>query len=390
MRVLITSPVFPPDLGGPAVYVPSLARFLQEQGHQVTVVAFCKDEKPTGYPFEVVAIARGSLPIRYLRAFFAVLREARLAQVVYVNEHLALMHVLAARLAARPVAIRMMVDGAWEISHRRGWIGSDDINTFQTRRYGLRVRLTRALQRFWWGRCARIIAPSRFLRDIAVQRYGVDAGKVLLISNAYHGPASEEVPWTPIQAREKLGLPPGRRYLLTICRLMVWKRVDGILRVLASLPSDVDLLIAGEGPEEEAWKQLARELGLAERARFLGNVAYSEIPLWIRAADIFVLNSEYEGLSHTLLEVQALGTPVVCTDVCGNPEVVSDGENGLLVAPGDDRALGGALNRLLLDKTLRDRLSARGSELAARFDRTRSFTEVERTLEELSNGRSGR
>jgi glycosyltransferase involved in cell wall biosynthesis len=152
----------------------------------------------------------------------------------------------------------------------------------------------------------------------------------------------------------------------------------------------VDLLIAGEGPEEEAWKQLARELGLAERARFLGNVAYSEIPLWIRAADIFVLNSEYEGLSHTLLEVQALGTPVVCTDVCGNPEVVSDGENGLLVAPGDDRALGGALNRLLLDKTLRDRLSARGSELAARFDRTRSFTEVERTLEELSNGRSGR
>ena len=388
MRVLITSPVFPPDLGGPAVYVPSLARYLQERGHQVSVVAFCKDENPTGYPFEVVAIARGSLAVRYLKAFFAVLRKARAAQVVYVNEHLALLHVLAARLAGRPVAIRMMVDGAWEISHRRGWIGGDDINEFQTQRYGFKVALTRTLQRFWWKLCARIIAPSRFLRDIAVESYGVEAEKVRLISNAYHGPASNEVGWSRIQARERLGLHPERRYLLTICRLMIWKRVDGILRALTALPEDVELLVAGEGPEEDSWKQLAKDLGVAHRARFLGNVAYGEIPLWIRAADVFVLNSEYEGLSHTLLEVQALGTPVVCTNVCGNPEVISDGENGLLVPPGDDQTLARALEKLLADRALRERLSIRGVELSSRFDRARSFTAVERTLQELSSGSS--
>ena len=105
-------------------------------------------------------------------------------------------------------------------------------------------------------------------------------------------------------------------------------------------------------------------------------------------ADVFVLNSEYEGLSHTLLEVQALGTPVVCTNVCGNPEVISDGENGLLVPPGDDQTLARALEKLLADRALRERLSIRGVELSSRFDRARSFTAVERTLQELSSGSS--
>ena len=71
MRVLITSPVFPPDLGGPATYVPSLGRFLVERGHEVRVVAFCSDPAPKGYPFTVTAISRGSLPVRYLKAFVA-------------------------------------------------------------------------------------------------------------------------------------------------------------------------------------------------------------------------------------------------------------------------------------------------------------------------------
>ena len=61
MRILITSPIFPPDLGGPSVYVPAVARFLVERGHQVEVVAFCSDPRPNGYPYPVTAIARGPL-----------------------------------------------------------------------------------------------------------------------------------------------------------------------------------------------------------------------------------------------------------------------------------------------------------------------------------------
>jgi glycosyltransferase involved in cell wall biosynthesis len=131
---------------------------------------------------------------------------------------------------------------------------------------------------------------------------------------------------------------------------------------------------------EAEWRALARQLGLADRAHFLGNVPHARIPLLIRASDLFVLNSEYEGLSHTLLEVQALGTPIVASRVCGNPEVVEDGVNGLLVDPRDARALAAAMRRLLDDPALGERYVAAGIARAERFTRERTFSEVERAL----------
>jgi glycosyltransferase involved in cell wall biosynthesis len=345
------------------------------------VVAFCSDPEPRGYPFAVRAIPPGRLPLRYLRAFWAVFRAAGRADVVYVNEHLALLHVLAAKLRGKPVAIRIMVDGAWEIAHRRGWCGGDDINVFQTKTYGWRVKLTRSLQRRWWKWAAHIIACSEFLRQILVRNYGVPGAKVQRIFNAYHGPVADSLRETPAQARAQLGLSAQRRYLLTICRLMGWKRVDGIIDALAGLPPDVELLVAGDGDMEAAWKAHARERGLAQRVHFLGNVPHAQIPLYLRAADVFVLNSLYEGLSHTLLEAQALGTPIVASNVCGNPEVVADGESGLLVDPRDSAALGRAIARYLEDPEFARRMVQGGWRQHARFDRAATFGEVESALQ---------
>lgn len=384
MRVLITSPVFPPDLGGPAVYVPSLGRFLVERGHAVTVVAFCAEREPKGHPFKVVAIERGPLPLRYLKAAWATFREARKADVVYVNEHLALLHVAAARLAGRKVMIRLMVDGAWEISHRKGWIDGDDIETFEGKPYGWKVTLARRLQRSWWGWCHQLIACSDFLRRIPIERYGVPERKVELVYNAYHGPKATDVVGGRAGARERWKLDPKKRYLLTICRLMVWKRVDGILRALQGLPEDVELLVAGDGDMLEEWKRLARELGLEKRAHFLGNVPYARIPDLICSADVFVLNSEYEGLSHTLLEVSALGTPIVASRIGGNPEVVEDERNGLLVPLRDDAALRAAIARLLDDPELARRFVAAGLERMKLFDRSRTFGRIEAVLQGLA------
>jgi len=380
MRVLITSPVFPPDLGGPAVYVPSLARWLLARGHAVRVVAFCSDPAPAGHPFPVVAITRGALPLRYLRAFLAVWREARRADIVYVNEHLALLHVLAARLAGRPCVIRIMVDGAWEIAHRKGWCGDDDIVTFQGKDYGWKVRLTRALQRRWWSWCSEIVACSEFLRQILIRHHGVPAAKVTLVHNAYHGPDAASVRETPGEARDRLGLPRDRRFLLTICRLMVWKQVDKIIETLPRLPGDVDLLVAGDGDMEAEWKALAARLGLAERVHFLGNVPHERIPLLVRASEAFVLDSRYEGLSHTLIEVQSLGTPIVASNVCGNPEVVEDGVTGLLVDPHNPYDLEVALGSLLADEALRGRFARAGLHGAGRFGRETTFPQVESVL----------
>lgn len=379
MRVLITSPIFPPDLGGPSVYVPSLGRFLVERGHEVKVVAFCSEQNPPGYPFPVLTIPRGPLPLRYLRAFFTVLREARGCDVVYVQEHLALLHVLAARLRGVPVVIRIMVDGAWEIASRKGWT-EEDIVTFQGKSYGWKVGLTRFLQRRWWRWSTHIISCSEFLRQILVRHHGVPPEKVQRIFNAYHGPDPSSLPQGREEARRALGLPVEGRYVLTICRLMRWKGVDGILRALARLPADVRLLIAGDGECDAEWRALARQLGVQDRAIFLGNVPHQQVLLYIRAADLFVLNSRYEGLSHTLLEVQWIGTPIVASAVCGNPEVVEHERSGLLVDPLDDRQLQAAMQRLLDDPELGQRLVQEGRRSAERFSRERTFSEVEAAL----------
>ncbi|MEZ5976444.1 MAG: glycosyltransferase [Planctomycetota bacterium] len=208
--------------------------------------------------------------------------------------------------------------------------------------------------------------------------------KVRRIFNAYHGPNVQDVPESRAEAREQLGLQADARYLLTICRLMVWKRVDGIIEALSHLPGDVHLLVAGDGDQERNWKRFAADLGLGDRVHFLGNVPHAQIPLYIRAADIFVLNSEYEGLSHTLLEVQALGTPMVASGVCGNPEVVEDGINGLLVDPADPQTLVVALSRLLENPALRDAYAAEALTRVGEFTREGTFGQVEQVLQSLA------
>lgn len=387
MRILITSPVFPPDLGGPAVYVPSAAKFFVDAGHEVEVLAFCSEPKVTGFPFKVTTISRGNLMWRYIKAFWFVFREARKVDVVYVQEHIALFHVLGARLARKPVVIRIMVDGAWEISHRFGLIGDDSINTFETKDYGFKVKLIRAVQLFWWKRVYRIIACSDFLRWIPIKRYGISEEKCLRVHNAYNGPSVEDVTETQAEARAELGLDVDKRYVLTICRLVVWKGVDFIQRALVDLPEDVHLLVAGDGELQEQWTALSAELGIEDRVTFLGNVPHARIPLYIRAASLFVLNSEYEGLSHTLLEVASLGTPIVCTGVCGNPEVVEHEVNGLLVQPKSPDELGPAMMRVLDDPALAQRFVEAGLVKMQGFRREATFPQVLEILDSaVKNG----
>jgi glycosyltransferase involved in cell wall biosynthesis len=114
-------------------------------------------------------------------------------------------------------------------------------------------------------------------------------------------------------------------------------------------------------------------------------VPHARIPLWIRAAEVFVLNSEYEGLSHTLLEVQALGTPIVASRVCGNPEVVEDGVNGLLVDPRDPASVRDAVAKILSDKGLQQEFREAGLRRSAAFTRAGTFAEVERVLRMLGS-----
>lgn len=153
--------------------------------------------------------------------------------------------------------------------------------------------------------------------------------------------------------RAKVGLDPNRRYVLTVARFHPVKDHVTLLKAFAQVAArrpDVDWLLAGDGPLRGDLSSLASSLGVSDRVHFLG--VRRDVPELMRAADLFAMTSLSEAASLTLMEAMASGLPVVVTAVGGNPEFVTDGVDGLLVARGDVAATAEALRRLLDDPSL--------------------------------------
>mgnify|MGYP001149866747 CR=1 FL=1 len=144
--------------------------------------------------------------------------------------------------------------------------------------------------------------------------------------------------------------------------------IRALRRALDAPPApDLKLVVAGNGELERA-AALARELGLADRVEIAGWIGPEEKLRRLREADVFVLPTHHEGLPMALLEAMSTGLPAVTTPVGGIPEVVRDGETGLLVAPGNVAALTGAVVRLAADPDLRRRLGAAAAAEVRKFD----------------------
>ena len=125
---------------------------------------------------------------------------------------------------------------------------------------------------------------------------------------------------------------------------------------LAQERPQTTLLIIGDGPEREALEKKVRNLHLEGKVRFLGRLDKKALGESIKASDLFVLNTSYEGLSHQLLEVMELGVPIVSTRVGGNPELIRDEISGILVEPCDTEVLSKVIARLLDNEQLRQRM----------------------------------
>jgi len=166
--------------------------------------------------------------------------------------------------------------------------------------------------------------------------------------------------------------------LLTVARLVEKKGVDTLIRALALLRPEFPALrldLVGDGPLRPGLERLASAEGLAEAVRFHGAQSEIRIVEFMRDADCFVLASvtgadgDEEGTPTALMEASSMALPVVSTWHSGIPEVVLDGQTGLLVPPGDIEALADRIRRLLRDPDLRRRLGDRGrAHIAEHFD----------------------
>lgn len=156
--------------------------------------------------------------------------------------------------------------------------------------------------------------------------------------------------------------------LVTVGRLQAPKDALTLVRALAALqPASCEAVIVGDGPDRPAVENEVRRLGLDSVVRLAGE--RDDVADFLAAADLFVLSSRSEGLPLSILEAMAVGLPVVASGVGGVPEVVVEGETGLLVPPGDPQSLADAIERLLDDSALRRRLGAAGRiRVAEQFD----------------------
>jgi len=150
--------------------------------------------------------------------------------------------------------------------------------------------------------------------------------------------------------------------------------------IICRARQDVQFIIAGAEQERgepftERLKALAESQGISERIRFLGPVR--EIALLLAALDVVVVPSWNEGFSLVVIEAMAAGRPCVATDIGGPREIITDGETGLLFAPGDWNSLAEKLLQLLASEELRDRLAAAGRERARDFERGKIIGQIE-------------
>lgn len=333
MKILIVTGIFPPDIGGPASYVPKIAAHLAGSGNEVTVLTLSETQEAKPYPFSVVRVPRNiNKAVRFVRTLVELLRHGKGCSIFYVNG-LVLEARLASWLLKIPVICKIVGDTAWERARNRGWF-TGTIDAYQVADKGFFLKLLDAIRSIPLRSAKRILVPSRYLKRI-VQGWGIPESEIDVIYNGVHIPKIEESAGP---------LPPRNAFqrIVTICRLVPWKGVDGILKTLVHLPG-AELIVVGDGPLRKLLESTADQLGIANRVSFLGNLDKKSTERVLANADAFVLNSTYEGLPHVVLEALALGIPVIATDVGGTGEVIEDGKNGFLIRPGDGGEL---LNRL--------------------------------------------
>lgn len=158
-------------------------------------------------------------------------------------------------------------------------------------------------------------------------------------------------------------------FLVTTSRLVVKNGLADVIKALPLLSDRVKFLILGIGELEHELRTLAHDLGVEKRVMFAGFIPYKEIPKYLHISDIFIRPSLSEGMGNSFIEAMALGIPVVATPVGGIPDFLKDQETGLFCKVHDPESIAKAVNKLIDDPALCNKLITNGRTLAlSRYD----------------------
>jgi glycosyltransferase involved in cell wall biosynthesis len=352
--VLLT-PIYPPDVGGPASYVRELAQRLSKE-MRVSVLGYCGGsfEPISGVDFDLLAPESMNFFSQQRRLWKSLKKHALDADLLYIQGPVVVGTV--GLLFARHYGIRHQLkfvgDLAWEVASSRGETKVALEGWHKSEKKHPRTWLLYWLQKWNLRHAQRILVPSMFLKRILMEYYRVKPERIDMVFNAFDAPVDighSALPHRPLA-------PMGKR-LMTAGRLVPHKNVRDIILAFEKLPVFFTLDVYGSGPEESSLIKLAADLVLGERVHFWGNVGRDELLKALEEHDLFVLYSDYEGLPHSLLEAFGKNCPVLASDIPGTDEVAKHGITAVLCPPRSPERLAASILDLAKDPEKRRRLT---------------------------------
>lgn len=358
MKIILATPIYPPEIGGPATYIKELVERLRDQ-HELTVVALSNNQNEIPGSKLLAIDKQNKLPVRLWLFFKTIYKASKDADLLYVQNAMAagLPSVIAGKLRRKPVIIKFVGDEGWEraIQHKKTTKLLQDF--LENPDAGFKINLMMFIQGWTLRNCTLITTPSQYLGELITKIYKLDPSKVVTNYNA-----AEQVTDSPFETEKK------PHQLVATARLVEHKGIDGIIKAVKLLQEkypDVSLIIHGDGPKRAELEKLAQDEGVADKITFTGNVSRTETFHTRKTSAVYLLNSTYEGLPHTALTSFSAKIPIVATDTDGTNEAVYHEESGLLVPKNNPEAVAKAVARLFEDQNLQDKVVAGGSKILA-------------------------
>ena len=320
MKILITVGIFPPDIGGPASFVPKIAELYSNSGHDVTVVCLTDRKQTDNLNFKVVRILRNqNLLIRWIKTVSQIIRQGYNADLFFVNG--LPMESYIANIFTRKKLIRKIVgDWAWERGMNKKII-NESFDEFQNNKHNLHLEIAKFSRGWTATKADLIITPSNHLKNV-VKGWGVKENRIKVI---YNGTKLKNKP-DPIDDQ-----PNDYFKFITVGRLAPWKNIDIIIEALSDYKKanqNFIFYIVGSGPEEIKLKKLVNDLDLENFVTFTGQLQKDDLNYYLQKSDIYIQASSYEGLPHVILEAMSHNLSIISTPIGGTNEVIQDGKNG--------------------------------------------------------------
>jgi len=377
-KILIATGVYSPEIGGPASYSKTLASRLNNP----TVLTYSpvlnlKDDK--NQPYKVVRVW-SKLPKgwRHLAYFFKAVSLAKKNDAVFalnaVSAGIPAMY--AAKMAKKKFFVKIVGDAAWEraITSGRTHLLINDFQKVKKRGF---IGMLHNFQLKVCRNADGVIVPSQYLADI-VHGWGISKDKIKVIYNGVDFKPSE---LTKEEARRQIGI--FGHIILSAGRLVPWKGFRMLIKMMPrvfEINQAFRLIVIGDGPDRKTLESMVRNLGLGNKVFLLGKKNQEELAKYMASADMFVLNTGYEGFSHQILETMAAGVPVITTAVGGNKEVIEQGENGFLVRYNDEFNLVEAIKSLWQSPELRQEFIEKGKKTVEKFSSEKMFEQTTKIL----------